>query len=60
LQVKQVGLAETTIEHHCTSSIGVVLFLGRDGNMEGVIKRADMAMYQAKEAGGNTIRYHDS
>jgi diguanylate cyclase (GGDEF)-like protein/PAS domain S-box-containing protein len=60
LQVKQEGTAETTIEHHCTSSIGVVLFLGRDANMEGVIKRADMAMYQAKEAGGNTIRYYDS
>ena len=28
----------------------MALFLGRDANLEGVIKQADMAMYEAKES----------
>ncbi|MEK6212391.1 MAG: diguanylate cyclase, partial [Pseudomonadota bacterium] len=60
LKFKQEGKAETTLEHHCTSSIGVVLFLKHEVGTEEIIKRADMAMYQAKEAGGNLIRFVDS
>ncbi|OGT01471.1 MAG: hypothetical protein A2Z65_06845 [Gallionellales bacterium RIFCSPLOWO2_02_58_13] len=51
---------ETTVEHHCTSSIGVVLFIDHAASTEEIIKWADMAMYQAKEAGGNLIRFYDS
>jgi diguanylate cyclase (GGDEF)-like protein/PAS domain S-box-containing protein len=51
------GQEETTVEHHCTSSIGVVMFLSHEADTEEIIKRADMAMYKAKEAGGNTIRF---
>jgi diguanylate cyclase (GGDEF)-like protein/PAS domain S-box-containing protein len=60
LKVKQEGKAETTLEHHCTSSIGVVLFLNHEAGAQEIMKRADMAMYQAKEAGGNLIRFVDS
>jgi GGDEF domain-containing protein len=60
LPFKQEGQAETTIEHHCTSSIGAVLFVDDAASKEEIIKRADMAMYRAKEAGGNSIRFFDS
>ncbi|HOP39987.1 MAG TPA: sensor domain-containing diguanylate cyclase [Geobacteraceae bacterium] len=51
---------ETAIEHHCTSSIGVVLFKGHDAGHEEIFKCADMAMYEAKAAGRNKICFHDS
>ena len=60
LPVKRDGEPETTIEHRCTSSIGVALFVDGEAGKEEIIKRADMAMYQAKEAGGNSIRFFDS
>ncbi|GEM_PF-250547 len=50
--------AETTVEHHCTVSIGVTLFNGQEAGTEQIIKWADEAMYRAKEAGRNTICYH--
>lgn len=65
LKFKREGKVETTIEHHCTSSIGVVLFTGREssaedeGSAEDIVKWADLAMYQAKNAGGNLIRFHE-
>jgi diguanylate cyclase (GGDEF)-like protein len=48
-----------TIVHHCSSSIGVVLFINHETGLEEIIKLADKAMYQAKEAGRNTIRFFD-
>ena len=50
-------LLSLTIEHHCTASIGVALFKGREASEEHVIDSADSAMYQAKEHGRNTIRF---
>ena len=44
------------IGHHCTASIGVAIFHGRDESQNAVIDRADTAMYQAKEEGRNRIR----
>jgi diguanylate cyclase (GGDEF)-like protein/PAS domain S-box-containing protein len=46
-------------EHHTTASIGICLFQGHRENMEELLKHADVAMYQAKAAGRNTIRFHD-
>jgi diguanylate cyclase (GGDEF)-like protein/PAS domain S-box-containing protein len=46
-------------EHHSSPSIGVSLFHGQQENSEELLKRADMAMYQAKAAGRNTIRFFD-
>ena len=45
--------------HHSTPSIGVTMFAGHSGNIEELLKRADMAMYQAKAAGRNTLRFFD-
>ena len=59
LKIQHEGKAETTVEYHCTSSIGVVLFINHEAGTEDIIKWADMAMYQAKEGGGNLIRFFD-
>jgi EAL domain-containing protein (putative c-di-GMP-specific phosphodiesterase class I) len=42
-----------------TPSIGIVLFPGEDENTEALLKKADIAMYQAKAAGRNTVRFFD-
>lgn len=49
-----------TIEHRCTASIGVTLFVGNESSYEDLLKWADDAMYQAKAAGRNLIRFHCS
>ncbi len=40
-----------------TPSIGLTLFLGTKNPPETLLKQADIALYQAKDAGRNTIRY---
>ena len=60
LKLEHEVKTETTVKHHCTSSIGVVLFINHEARTEEIIKWADMAMYQAKEAGGNLIRFYGS
>jgi diguanylate cyclase (GGDEF)-like protein len=60
LKIPHKGKAETTVKHHCTSSIGVALFVNHEANAEDILRWADMAMYQAKEAGRNQIRLYDS
>jgi diguanylate cyclase (GGDEF)-like protein/PAS domain S-box-containing protein len=59
LKFKQEGKAESTVEHHCSISIGVVVFLDHEGSQDDILKWADAAMYQAKEAGRNQIRFFD-
>ena len=49
---------QRVIEHRCSASIGVALFLGMAFSEEECIKRADIAMYQAKEAGRNAVRFY--
>lgn len=51
--------APRTIKHHCPSSIGVALFIHHEA-LDSIIKWADNAMYEAKKAGGNLIRFHPS
>ncbi|MDD4930117.1 MAG: EAL domain-containing protein [Gallionella sp.] len=45
--------------HRSTPSIGIVLFLGHQETLENLLKYADTAMYQAKSAGRNCIRFYD-
>jgi diguanylate cyclase (GGDEF)-like protein/PAS domain S-box-containing protein len=45
--------------HQCTCSIGIALFRDQSASVEELVKRADTAMYQAKEAGRNTFRFFD-
>ena len=46
-------------EHYCTASIGASLFGDRSIVEEELLKQADMAMYQAKAAGRNALRFFD-
>ncbi|MBU1666495.1 MAG: diguanylate cyclase, partial [Gammaproteobacteria bacterium] len=43
--------------YHSGASIGVTLFCGQDTSLDTLFKQADMAMYQAKDAGRNAIRF---
>jgi len=46
-------------EHYSTPSIGVTLFGDRQLTADELLKQADLAMYQAKSAGRNTLRFFD-
>jgi len=48
-----------THEYNCTPSIGIALFSGHEQSYEELLKHADIAMYQAKKAGRNTLRFFD-
>jgi diguanylate cyclase (GGDEF)-like protein/PAS domain S-box-containing protein len=43
-------------EYHCKLCIGVGLF-GKHDSVEDLFKHADLALYQAKKAGRNTLRF---
>ena len=45
--------------YNATQGIGIVLFLGHRDSIDDLLKHADTAMYQAKTAGRNTIRFYD-
>ncbi len=60
LVIQSAGDTEIIVRHHCTSSIGVVLFINHESYPGDIIKWADIAMYQAKDAGRNSIRFYDS
>lgn len=49
---------EYTVQHRCTASIGVALFNDNDSKKT-VLKRADQAMYEAKDAGRNQVRFYE-
>ena len=46
-------------ENRSTPSIGVTLFGGHQTAIEELLKQADLAMYQSKTAGRNTLRFFD-
>ena len=45
--------------HRSSSSIGITLFTNYEGSADQLLKRADLAMYQAKAAGRNTLSFFD-
>ena len=45
--------------HHTSPSIGIVLFKGHQESLDDLLRHADSAMYHAKSAGRNTIRFYD-
>ncbi len=45
--------------HHSTPSIGVALFTDTGNSVDELLKHADIAMYQAKSAGRNALRFFD-
>ena len=46
-------------QHHSTPSIGVTLFSQHEAEIVELLKHADIAMYQAKSAGRNTLCFFD-
>lgn len=47
------------LTYHCSASVGVALFKGSSYLVEDMLKRADLALHKAKDAGGNTLRFFD-
>lgn len=47
------------VAHHSTPSIGVTLFKGQQVAIDALMKQADLAMYRAKAAGRNAVRFFD-
>ena len=61
-EIRAVLEAPYTIATHLystTGSIGITLFCGAILGVDELLKRADVAMYQAKAAGRNTLRFFD-
>lgn len=58
LTYSQAGSVPLTIEHHCTVSIGIAMYIHHEGTPADFLQRADAAMYQAKDAGRNTLRFY--
>jgi len=54
-QAYQLG----ALEHHSTPSIGVTLFENHHQSLDELLKQADLAMYESKSAGRNTLRFFD-
>ena len=46
-------------QQHSTPSIGITLFGRGDISVDQLLKQADLAMYQAKGSGRNTLRFFD-
>lgn len=46
-------------EHNSSPSIGISLYCGNEEPVNELLQHADMAMYQAKESGRNTVRFFD-
>lgn len=58
LVIRREEQPDALFRHQCSASIGVTLFINHDANCSEILKQADIAMYEAKAAGRNTIRFH--
>lgn len=58
--ITQIGLPYLVVEHdlYISPSIGITLYTGDDNCVDLILKRADTAMYHAKDAGRNTYRFY--
>ena len=62
-QILETIRAECQIDgapYRGTASIGITLFGRKEDTVEELLKQVDLAMYQAKDAGHNTLRFFDA
>ncbi|MBK7645843.1 MAG: sensor domain-containing diguanylate cyclase [Betaproteobacteria bacterium] len=57
LDIAHVGNVDMSVEYRCTASIGIALINHQEVTQGVILRRADVAMYQAKHAGGNQVRF---
>ena len=50
---------ESGYVHHGTASVGATIFGGEGDEIDNLLRQADLAMYRAKAAGRNTVRFFD-
>ena len=48
-----------TLQYSATVSVGVAMFAQHNTRLDDLLKQADLAMYQAKAEGRNTVRFFD-
>ncbi len=46
-------------QYQCTTSIGITLFDGSRSSIDELLKQADLAMYESKQAGRNAVHFFD-
>ena len=51
------SLNVNTVDFHSTTSIGLTLYRGQGASVDMLLKQADVALYQAKDAGRNLVRF---
>ena len=61
----RLEIADTPIEHngksfHISISIGIAMIDNNNGDFEGMINQADIALYKAKDKGRNRVELYDS
>lgn len=57
LSLQREGETNTPVAYQGSVSIGVILFLGHESSQDDLLRRADRALQQAKEAGRNGVRF---
>lgn len=60
LNVTSTHATANVVQHNCSASIGVFLFLGNQLAGEKLLDNADKAMYMAKTSGGHQIRFYSA
>jgi diguanylate cyclase (GGDEF)-like protein/PAS domain S-box-containing protein len=58
LHLEQEDGAETTVEHHCSASIAVKLFINSETSEEGIEKFVDKLMLRQKDSDSNAIKFY--
>jgi diguanylate cyclase (GGDEF)-like protein len=58
LKIASDAIEESIVEHHCTASIGLTLFVDHEATQDEIFNQADSAMYDAKEQGRNKVMVH--
>lgn len=60
IEVEQQGVSRVITENRISASIGVVMFGDNAMTQDEILGLADAAMYRAKDAGRNTVCFHDA